>query len=96
MIYYAQRTYPIIGRFEAAYIAKMRDLMACNDIIAQDDILSEKDAPLFLKILQILDFLYLTLMPALMTCIGVYILKRIPSWYWWLNIYWCIARVALI
>jgi hypothetical protein len=75
MIYYAQRTYPIIGRFEAAYVAEMRDLIACNDIIAQDDILSEKDAPLFLKIIQILDFLYFTLMPALMTWMGVYNLR---------------------
>jgi hypothetical protein len=79
MIYYAQRTYPIIGRSEAAYVSEMRDLMACNDIIAQDDVLSEKDVPLFLKILQIFDFLYFTLMPALMTWMGVYILKSMLS-----------------
>jgi len=80
MIYYAQRTYPIIMRSEEEYVAEMRDRIVCDDIISRDDILSTEDSPLFLRILQILDFLYFTVFPAFVTCAGLYILKSLLLW----------------
>ena len=48
-------------------------------IISKDDILSEKDLPLFMRILKILDFCYFTVFPAVATCAGMYILKSLSN-----------------
>ena len=75
VIYFAHRTYPIASPFEDWHVSQMRDLIACKHIISADDILTAKDLSLFLKILQILDFLYFTVLPALLTCASMYILR---------------------
>ena len=79
MIYYAHLVYPIIQPFEDKNVIAIRDRMACNNIIAKDDILLPKDLSLFMKVLHILDFLYYTALPALATCLGLYILRLLNA-----------------
>jgi uncharacterized membrane protein len=76
MIYYALKTLPIIFLFKEDQ-AEIVDRATCENIIACDDILSTEDADLFMQILYILDFLYYTVIPALVTLCGFYILNTL-------------------
>ena len=79
MIYFAHQAYRVIPPCEDKAVIGMHDRMACNHIISKDDILSEKDLPLFMRILKILDFCYFTVFPAVATCAGMYILKSLSN-----------------
>ena len=73
MIYWACRYHPIIPRRESEFVEGLRDRIACNSIIAHDDFLTVDDAPLFMNVLQALDFLYYTVLPSLITVAILYI-----------------------
>jgi len=77
MIYIAQRTYPIIPWVEEQYVAELQDRVACSLIISMDDILVPEDLPIFMLVLRCIDFLFYTVVPALATCIGFYMLKNL-------------------
>jgi hypothetical protein len=73
MIYVAQRYCPLITRVESEIVQEIRDRIACHNIIANDDLLTAGDAPLFMRVLQIVDFLYYTVLPSLVTVALIYI-----------------------
>ena len=77
MIYCAQRVCPIIPGNVTRDIMELRDRAACDEIIFQDDMLSAKDLPLFIQVLNVLDFVHDTIVPAFWTCTGLYILRNL-------------------
>jgi hypothetical protein len=77
MVFFAQKTYPLIPKVEEQYLAEMQDRESCILIISMDDILSLEDLQLFMRVLRVLDFLYHTIVPALATFIGLYMLNNL-------------------
>ena len=79
MIYCAHRACPIFQGLGDKELIEIRDQVACNEIIVRDDILSPQDLTLFMQVLRALDFLHYTMVPALCTWIGLYILRNLYS-----------------
>ena len=80
MIYYAHKYCPVIPGLEDNDMMEMRDRIACDDIISRDDILTTRDSPLFLQILQIIDLVRFTVFPAMVTFAWLFIMKKMSSW----------------
>ena len=69
MIYWVQQyhTPKLMPWGESRDIQLIRDFAVCHHICSNDDILTVEDVPLFMTVLQGLDFVYFTVVPSLLT-----------------------------